>query len=120
MKITRETISYAILTGVVAIISYYSLRRPRHDFLHSMSDKMSHLLAYFTLFVVLKFAFPRLGTVKAIVLCVGYSLLMEFIQYFIPFRQFEMLDMLANTSGVLLGVALVALVNRLLDARDRS
>ena len=119
MRITRETFSYTTLAGVVIAITYLSLRRPHRDFLHSMSDKMSHLLAYFTLLVVLKIAFPRMGIAKAILVCVGYSLLMEGFQYFIPFRRFELLDMVANTTGVLLGVALIAMLKRFLDERHR-
>ncbi|MCG6869240.1 MAG: VanZ family protein [Gammaproteobacteria bacterium] len=119
MRITRKTFSYATLAGVVVTITYLSLRRPHRDFLHSISDKMSHLLAYFTMLVVLKIAFPRMGTVKAILICVGYSFLMECVQYFIPFRKFELLDMVANTTGVLLGVALIAMLKRFLAERHR-
>jgi VanZ family protein len=40
----------------------------------------------------------------------GYSVLIEIFQHFIPNRGFSLLDILANTVGLLCGLALVKIV----------
>lgn len=41
------------------------------------------------------------------------GVIVECVQYFVPWRSFELLDMLANSSGALLGVLLALLTQRL-------
>lgn len=43
----------------------------------------------------------------------------EGVQYLLPWRSFELLDMLANSTGALLGVLLLALSRRVMAAAKR-
>ncbi len=70
-------------------------------------DKIEHSISYF----VLMFLFAQCYTAKATRL--GYALLfvllgvsLEFLQGYTATRQFEYADMIANTSGVILGLIL--------------
>lgn len=44
-----------------------------------------------------------------------FSLLVEVVQYYLPWRSFSVLDMLANGSGILAGFILLGIVQPLLD-----
>ena len=72
-------------------------------------DKFSHALAYFTLMSwfaqIYHDRFQR-NMIAVVFLLMG--LLMEYIQSFDPQRMAEMADMLANASGVALGLVLAS------------
>ena len=70
-------------------------------------DKWIH----FFLFLVLVFLWCRTYTIKTTkkfllvtVLCIVYGIAMELVQqYFIPFRSFDLRDMMANSLGAIAG-----------------
>lgn len=89
------------------------------------TDKIQHVFAYaslsFTVLIPLhRFqAFGILNPMKIMVLCAGYGLLLELIQYtFFPNRYFEWQDALANVIGVLIGGMLFAMVKRWLKTNQ--
>lgn len=69
-------------------------------------DKLNHVLAFGVLLLLLDSAYPllRLWQLKIPVL-LFYALLIEFIQAFIPYREFSLLDIVADVVG--LGVYLL-------------
>ena len=72
-----------------------------------MQDKFFHALAYFALmawFAQLYHDRFQRNMIALVFVFMGVTL--EYIQSFDPARMFELADMLANTIGVLLGVAL--------------
>ncbi len=52
----------------------------------------------------------RFNYLACVVICCSYSFIIECIQYFIPNRMFDLLDMLANVLGTVLGVILYHLI----------
>ena len=78
-----------------------------------LSDKISHLLAYFGLSVLLnltliyqrksKFLFDKAGWV-AILICLVYGVVDELHQMFVPGRLADTLDWLADSTGTIFGV----------------
>jgi VanZ family protein len=77
-----------------------------HWFAHQ--DKLVHLLMYFALSYTLRWDWSRhpltyLG-LWAVVGAAGYGAAMEGLQYLTGYRSAEWLDLLANTTGALLGV----------------
>jgi len=52
----------------------------------------------------------RFNYLTCVVICCGYSFVIECIQYFMPDRMFDLLDMLANILGPLLGMVLYYLI----------
>lgn len=68
-------------------------------------DKWQHFLGYATLAVLAMLSFARLPLAVATALAmIGLGAAIESVQYFLPWRQFEWLDLLANTLGVAGGV----------------
>lgn len=76
-------------------------------------DKLGHFIAYFTLSFLYYYGFVRSKKRKPnrneliwmILLCSLYGILLEFCQlYFFSSRCFEVLDMIANTLGIICGV----------------
>lgn len=69
-----------------------------------MSDKLGHILAYTIGMGWFAALYPatrsRFGYAA---LFIGLGITMEFLQGLTPYRQFEWLDMLADTTGVALG-----------------
>jgi len=63
-------------------------------------DKSNHLLAFFTLYLLLDFAYP-LGDARKIVLLLLYGVLLECVQGVIPWRAFSLLDLVADLGGLL-------------------
>jgi len=71
----------------------------------SFNDLIAHALGYVVLMCAAVFAFPiRQWFLRLALACFAYSILIECIQYFLPYRSFSLLDILANGSGVLFGL----------------
>ena len=96
----RHTIYSALTLFTAAIILYVSMIRdlpglepPTLPHL----DKLGHFLAYALLSFLL---FKRTGTKKHAFLIAGtFGLAIEVIQYFIPYRSFDVLDITVNFLG---------------------
>jgi VanZ family protein len=70
-------------------------------------DKLGHVIAYSTIALWFMQIVQERGVRAAVCLgliCMGVSL--EFVQAMLPYRDFELLDMAANTIGVLFGWSL--------------
>ena len=67
-------------------------------------DKVGHFIMYFVLGALISKVYPR--NRRVLFLGVIYGALMEVFQYFIPYRSFELMDMLANASGIMIILAL--------------
>lgn len=94
---------------ILLVILYYSWT-PQVG-LPVSNDKLGHFIAYGTLsFAMTITYFKSKHFVNSIVFSAGYGLVMEVGQYFIPGRTFSFLDILANFSGVLLGVVFAWMV----------
>lgn len=92
---------------ILALSAYLSLTPVQHPVITTLWDKLNHFLGYFLLYATLDLGFATAEKLAAKVLLVlGYSLLLEIIQHFVPNRDFSLLDMLANGLGILLYLAL--------------
>jgi VanZ family protein len=90
----------------VLIITYLSLTPIEHKIPVKIWDwdKASHFIAYLLLAIFVRKVHIRFSYLTCVITCFSYSFVIECIQYFIPNRQFELLDMLANLLGAILGV----------------
>ena len=78
------------------------------------SDKLHHFIAYFitTIFGLLAYLRKNIFLQLSISLLLLGSIL-EIVQIWIPNRRFEFLDMLANTSGVVIGLVIIQIFNKI-------
>jgi VanZ family protein len=102
--------------SALLLISYLSFSRIDGSALDAFSflnDKVEHTAAFITLAFLLDFAWPRQawGRAKWLPL-LGYGLLIEVVQYFIPFREFSLWDLSADGLGLMLYAATLPLIKR--------
>ena len=83
-------------------------------------DKINHLATFLVLALLVDFSFPnsRFNSVK-IFLLLGYGLSIEIIQHFLPHRMFSMLDIVADSFGLLAYGLLIPFIKRLPAFSDR-
>lgn len=89
---------------IIILIIYLSLKPSGNKNLVEVNDKVGHLIAYFTLFLSSKFTFPKWSILVCGVTSFLLSCLLEGLQSLVPGREVSVYDLLANGSGVLLGV----------------
>ncbi|MDD4963228.1 MAG: VanZ family protein [Gallionella sp.] len=87
---------------LLGIITYLSLMpHPPEPFTFNQVDKLEHGLAYMTL--SLCFCQMYLRSLRWMVLLVVWGIGIEFVQGWTGYRYFDVWDMVANSTGVLLG-----------------
>ncbi len=93
----RFTLLLALIT-----LSYLTTVAINDAIVYSFNDKVSHFLAFYTLAFLVDFSFPKqkFGLFKMLEL-LAYGLIIECIQYFLPYRSFSWYDLAANSAGLL-------------------
>lgn len=78
-----------------------------------INDKLAHYLGYFVMVMVLDFAYsPGRYLIFKIGVIVGYSIIIEVAQNFIPSREMSIHDLLANVLGVLSFILLLPYIQK--------
>ncbi len=95
----------------VLVVTYFSLTPIEHKISESIWDKAEHFIAYLLLAIFIKKVHIRFNYLTCVITCFSYSFIIECIQYFLPDRQFESLDLLANVLGAILGLILYYLIS---------
>jgi len=107
IKNLLERSSLFIAIGITLLIAYLSLSKPVQLNLEiTFLDKILHLVAYFTLTVSWLFALKDYSNNKIIFIGLFlYGVLMEFLQgWLTTYREKDILDVIANTVGVLIAM----------------
>jgi VanZ family protein len=110
-----------LLAVALVVITYLATAPADYPpLLDQISDKLEHLLAFYGLALLTDFAFrgTDFGLAKALPL-LGYGLLIEFLQSFVPYRDVSLWDLTADALGLIAYGASVPLLRRtpLLTAR---
>ncbi|WP_372746070.1 VanZ family protein [Lutibacter sp.] len=106
-----------ILTVGVGIGSLISLNNTPITTVH-VSDKLMHLAAYFLISISWLLTFKNNGNIFKInrlifVLILLYGILIEVLQgVFTSYRQFDLLDILANFIGILTGFVVFFIISK--------
>ena len=98
----RRLSRIAFLVCLLAV--FYLALAPKPVFTGADSDKVNHILAFFTLAALLRLGWPRQRLAIALSALVGLGALIEVLQYFVG-RDAAFGDLLADTVGLLLGAA---------------
>ena len=108
-----------LLAIALAAISYFAFS-PHPIPVLPHNDKIKHMAAFLTLASLTDFSFPRsrFGVGK-IAWLLAYGVLIEVVQYFIPNRSSEVLDVAADSIGILCYVILIPALQRLPFVRER-
>jgi VanZ family protein len=106
--------TFRLLLGLgLGLIAWFATAELPGPVIFDLSDKLNHLAAFFTLALLSDFAFRGNGFGPAKFLpLLGYGLLLEGIQHFLPYRDFSLLDLAADALGLGLYAASVPLLRR--------
>ena len=74
------------------------------EVVESIWDKANHFIAFFTLYFLLSLAYKKLSLNVKAGLLVLFGMQIELVQSFIPGRYFSLLDVVADSIGILIGV----------------
>jgi VanZ family protein len=103
------------------MITYFSLTPIEHEVTESIWDKASHFIAYLILFIIAKKVHTKFNYLTCAIICCIYAFGIECIQYFIPNRDFEGLDMIASSLGIFLGVIIYKLfIEKCFETRQNA
>lgn len=91
------------LTAALLVITHLATTSLQYPMVESMYDKANHVLAFYALAFLADFSFPgnKFGAAKISSL-LGYGLLIEVIQYFLPYRSFSLYDLAGDGAGLFL------------------
>ena len=67
-------------------------------------DKLNHFIAFFVLYILMTLAYRNMTIFFAILLLLLFAIQIEVVQYFIPHREFSLLDIVADFIGIVLGL----------------
>lgn len=75
-------------------------------------DKGNHFIAYAIFFWLARMFHARWTSFHCVFYCFVVSVGIECVQYFLPYRSFEVLDILANFLGIVLGLCVYVILFR--------
>lgn len=94
----------ALLYPTLILVLYLATTSQAYPVPAASSDKVNHIMAFITLGILLRWSYPALGMIWALILLVGYGLGIEVIQSALPYRHFALLDLLADLAGSVAGL----------------
>jgi len=110
-----------LLLLALIITTYATTTELTHPAVTSINDKFAHFASFFILSLLADLSFPKRGFDWAIwVPLSSYGLLIEVIQYHIPYRSFSLLDWAADSGGVLIYGLLIQLWLHLVKSSLKS
>jgi VanZ family protein len=86
----------------LAVTTIVTTVPPEVVYATSINDKVAHITTFLLIAFLSQKAFPGTAVVWKVVSLFAYGLLIECIQLFTPFREFSLLDQVANSIGILL------------------
>ncbi len=74
----------------------------------SFSDILNHFIAFATLALLFQYAYPELKNTLQVILLILYAVAIEIVQYFLPTRSADPLDVFFDMLGILLAYAIIS------------
>lgn len=104
-------IQFAIL---LIIYTFLGLTGEPGNFVPVFNDKLMHSGGYFVAAFSISLAFPRKRFDLRAFFLIAYSIGIEIGQHFMPPRTFDVFDIVANSTGVIVGLSCVYLLEKYL------
>jgi VanZ family protein len=117
MKTTLFKTSFFITFGV---IEYLALTPQHIEVLDGLWDKQNHFAAFFVLYILLSFGYLQFSIIKKLSLLLLMGFQIEVTQYFIPGRFFSLMDIVADSIGIAIGVVVYLLFNRVCQIKGKQ
>lgn len=94
---------FCLCVVVVFILAIIPLKMPQIG--TSFDDKINHVLAFLVLYIVLDKAYD-LKVSSIFTMLITYGFFIEFVQSFLPYRTFSLLDLSADALGLIIGIGI--------------
>jgi VanZ family protein len=121
MKGNKQTLFRISLVFVFLGITILSLLPPKSAVELGEHDKINHFIAYAVLSLNVGLVVKKLKTyLLYLPLLIGYGILLEYCQGFVPGRQPSWLDALANSGGVCVGFVFMLVLNKATKYRQNK
>jgi len=92
------------------VIEYLALTPQHIEVLDGLWDKQNHFMAFFVLYILLSFSYKYFSTLKKIGILLLVGLQIEIAQYFIPGRFFSLMDIVADSIGIVMGILVLKMM----------
>lgn len=102
----RDKLFKLMFFGCLFVIEYLATTTRHIEIIENLWDKANHFVAFMTLYILLSLAYKFLKTIYKIVLLLLYGIQIEIVQSFIPGRFFSLLDVVADSIGIVIGIGL--------------
>ena len=109
---TRYRKQRIVLFWVATLFTYVSAILPQEEAPSLVpSDKLNHMIAFFTLSVLARAAYPRVAAWKSGIALSAFGAFIE-VSQMVPFihRDAELMDWVADSAAILIGLAVACLV----------
>ena len=108
------------LAATLVMTMYLATAQQEPSVIDNLNDKVNHVLAFYVLAFLADYSAPKLrfNLSKGLTI-MGYGLLIEVIQYFLPNRQFSLLDLAADGAGIAVYAFSQPIVSRFYIFRHR-
>jgi len=111
IQILTNSASYKVYFFItLGVIEFLATTTIHIEVMESIWDKANHFTAFFVLYILLNFAYRNLKILPKIVLLIAFGLQIEIVQSFIDGRYFSLLDVLADSIGIAIGVGVIYLL----------
>lgn len=97
---------------LLLMFSWLGLTGQPGNYVPMFNDKLMHTGGYFAAAFSISFAFPRWHFLGRALFLILFSVGIEIGQHFLPPRTFDIGDIIANSTGVLLGLLAVAILEK--------
>jgi len=94
------------------VIEFLATTTIHIEAMESIWDKANHFTAFFVLYFLLTFAYKDLSIITKFLLLLAFGLQIEIVQSFIDGRFFSLLDVFADSIGILLGIGFVRVIEK--------
>ncbi|WP_346746094.1 VanZ family protein [uncultured Campylobacter sp.] len=108
-------ISAAFFFMFLIAIEYLALTPAQIKLIENSWDKANHFIAFAALYVTLHFGFSRLNLGAKVAILLAYGIQIEVAQSFVPNRYFSLPDIVADGIGIVFGILLARILERILD-----
>ena len=108
--IINTIIKYLFFITIIAI-EYLATTTQEIQVVQNSWDKANHFVAFMVLYILLSLGYRHIGLVLKVAILFVFALQIEIVQYFIPSREFSLLDIVADMIGVCIGWVVVMLIS---------
>jgi VanZ family protein len=111
MLFTQNSFRFYLFVALGAI-EFLATTTMHIEAIESIWDKANHFSAFFVLYILLSFAFKEMSLLKKFLLLLAFGVQIEVVQSFIDGRYFSLLDVIADSIGIGIGIVSLKLLTK--------